>query len=100
MRFRGKTQRGDRVNDPVFLVYELRKQYKKLLAVQEVSFSVAQSECFGLLGVNGAGKSTTFRMMTGGELADNGTMYIGDKDLRNNRRFVSCFSDFLVSVND
>jgi ABC-type uncharacterized transport system ATPase subunit len=71
-------------NNQVFLVYELRKQYGKLLAVKDVSFGVNQHECFGLLGVNGAGKSTTFKMMTGGEVPNSGTMFIGDKSFKAN----------------
>lgn len=85
-------------NDQVFLVYELRKQYGNLLAVKDISFKVNQSECFGLLGVNGAGKSTTFRMMTGGEVPDKGIMYVGDKDMKNHRKYVSL--SFITYVNN
>ncbi|PZC73059.1 hypothetical protein B5X24_HaOG200332 [Helicoverpa armigera] len=50
------------------LVNDLHKNYvgflKKCNAVKGVSFSVKKGECFGLLGVNGAGKSTTFKMLT------------------------------------
>lgn len=35
-----------------------------LTAVSNLSFSLAQGECFALLGVNGAGKSTTFKSLT------------------------------------
>jgi len=34
-------------------------------AVEGVSFGLDYGECFGLLGVNGAGKSTTFKSLTG-----------------------------------
>lgn len=64
------------------------------MAVKDISFGVNQRECFGLLGVNGAGKSTTFRMMTGGEVPDSGIMYIGDKNIEKNRKYVS-FYNFL-----
>jgi ABC-type multidrug transport system ATPase subunit len=33
--------------------------------VAGLSVGIPEGECFGLLGVNGAGKSTSFRMMTG-----------------------------------
>ena len=36
-----------------------------VLAVDRISFGVPSGQCFGLLGVNGAGKSTTFKMLTG-----------------------------------
>ena len=41
----------------------LRKTYKDLVAVDDISFDVAPGESFGLLGPNGAGKSTTMRML-------------------------------------
>ncbi|XP_076173170.1 ATP-binding cassette sub-family A member 17 isoform X2 [Ptiloglossa arizonensis] len=73
-------------NDNLFLVYELSKYYGKLMAVQEINFRVKQRECFGLLGVNGAGKSTTFRMLTGEELPNSGTMYLGKSDICTDRK--------------
>lgn len=72
--------------DSLFLVYELSKYYGKLMAVQEISFRVKQRECFGLLGVNGAGKSTTFRMLTGEEIPNNGIMYLGNSEININRK--------------
>ncbi|XP_014205585.1 ATP-binding cassette sub-family A member 2-like [Copidosoma floridanum] len=65
----------------IFLVYGLRKKYGRLVAVKDVNFSVRQGECFGLLGVNGAGKSTTFRMMTGEEIPHSGMMFLSDRKL-------------------
>ncbi|CAH0579245.1 unnamed protein product [Chrysodeixis includens] len=44
---------------------DLTKFYKHFLAVNRISFAVHKAECFGLLGVNGAGKTSTFRMLTG-----------------------------------
>ncbi|KAK9310741.1 hypothetical protein QLX08_000052 [Tetragonisca angustula] len=73
-------------NDSLFLVYELSKYYGKLIAVQEISFRVKQRECFGLLGVNGAGKSTTFRILTGEEVPNSGTMYLGKSEIRTDRK--------------
>ena len=35
-----------------------------ILAVEKASFAVDKGECFALLGVNGAGKSTTFKSLT------------------------------------
>lgn len=50
-------------------VEDLRKIYKissgYLEAVDKVSFGIENGECFTLLGVNGAGKSTTFKMLSG-----------------------------------
>ena len=41
----------------------LTKQFKKLTAVQDLSFSVNEGDVYGFLGQNGAGKSTTIRML-------------------------------------
>ncbi|KAL7306039.1 hypothetical protein TKK_0001504 [Trichogramma kaykai] len=76
-----------RTADQTFLVYELRKRYGNVQAVEDVSFGVRKRECFGLLGVNGAGKSTTFRMMTGGEIPDVGIMFLDDKDYVKNKTY-------------
>ena len=44
---------------------KLVKRYPGVLAVDEVSFAVAEGSCFGLLGPNGAGKTTTVEIMEG-----------------------------------
>ena len=46
-------------------VKELTKQFGKFTAVDHVSFSVEKGEVFGFLGANGAGKSTTIKMLCG-----------------------------------
>ncbi len=43
----------------------LRKQFEELIAVNNVSFSVQRGEMFGLVGPDGAGKTTTIRMLCG-----------------------------------
>ncbi|KAG6447126.1 ATP-binding cassette sub-family A member 2 [Manduca sexta] len=54
----------------------LSKYYGAHLAVDQVSFSVSDSECFGLLGVNGAGKTSTFKMLMGDETISSGDAYV------------------------
>ena len=44
---------------------ELTRRYGDFLAVERVTFSVAEGEIVGMLGPNGAGKTTTIRMITG-----------------------------------
>nr|XP_047932357.1 ATP-binding cassette sub-family A member 13 [Anser cygnoides] len=60
---------GGRTGNDVLLLYNLRKCYggfsKKNIAVENISLGIPRGECFGLLGTNGAGKSTTFKMLTG-----------------------------------
>ncbi len=45
-------------------VHNLTKKFGDLVAVNDVSFSVAKGEIFAFLGPNGAGKSTTIKMLT------------------------------------
>jgi ABC-2 type transport system ATP-binding protein len=44
-------------------IVNVKKNYGKIEAVKELSFTAGQGEIFGLLGPNGAGKSTTIRMI-------------------------------------
>ncbi|XP_057284756.1 ATP-binding cassette sub-family A member 13 [Pezoporus wallicus] len=57
-----------RTGNDILLLYNLRKCYggfKKNTAVESINLGIPRGECFGLLGTNGAGKSTTFKMLTG-----------------------------------
>lgn len=56
-------------------VYKTRKLGKHL-AVDRLCLGVPEGECFGLLGVNGAGKSTTFKMLTGDTFITAGDAYL------------------------
>jgi ABC-2 type transport system ATP-binding protein len=49
----------------VLEVRNLRKVYRELVAVDDISFSIPEGICFGLLGPNGAGKTTTIEMIEG-----------------------------------
>lgn len=49
--------------DEIITVKHLKKYYKDVKAVDDISFSVNKGELFGFLGVNGAGKSTTINML-------------------------------------
>jgi ABC-2 type transport system ATP-binding protein len=51
--------------DAVIDVRRLSRQFGRFKAVDELSFTVARGEIFGFLGSNGAGKSTTIRMLCG-----------------------------------
>ena len=62
----------------------ITKTYNKktVLAVDDVSFSVEKGELFGLIGPDGAGKSSIFRMLTTLLLPDSGTATVGGLDVR------------------
>ena len=59
----------------------LKKVYNKKVAVDDISFQLKEGEVFGLLGVNGAGKSTTFKMLTNYEKPTSGYIEIDSHDL-------------------
>ncbi|XP_045497087.1 phospholipid-transporting ATPase ABCA1-like [Colias croceus] len=54
----------------------LTKYYKDFLAVNRLTFAVRKGECFGLLGINGAGKTSTFRMATGDSRLSAGDVFV------------------------
>ncbi|MDP9467765.1 MAG: ATP-binding cassette domain-containing protein, partial [Chloroflexota bacterium] len=49
----------------MIVVEGLRKDFRRLTAVHDMTFTVGEGEIFGLLGPNGAGKTTTVRMLAG-----------------------------------
>ncbi|MEV4168017.1 ABC transporter ATP-binding protein [Nonomuraea sp. NPDC049709] len=61
-------------------VRNLRKQYPNHLAVDDVSFEVAEGEIFGILGPNGAGKTTTVECVAGLRARDGGTVRVAGLD--------------------
>lgn len=64
----------------------LTKRFGGLTAVDDVSFSIAAGDIVGFLGHNGAGKSTTMRLLTGFLDADSGGVRISGHDLGSERR--------------
>jgi ABC-2 type transport system ATP-binding protein len=66
----------------VVVVKNLFRYFGDFAAVKNLSFSVRKGEIFGLLGANGAGKSTTFRMLCGLLPSSSGTLSVAGVDLR------------------
>jgi ABC-2 type transport system ATP-binding protein len=62
-------------------VQNLTKRYGDLVAIDNVSFCVAQGEILGFLGPNGAGKTTTMRIISGYMPPTDGTVRIGHYDV-------------------
>uniref|UniRef100_A0A8C4KNR7 ATP binding cassette subfamily A member 12 n=2 Tax=Dromaius novaehollandiae TaxID=8790 RepID=A0A8C4KNR7_DRONO len=52
--------------------------HKRIMAVKNISLGIPAGECFGLLGVNGAGKTTIFKMLTGDIGASSGRLRVQD----------------------
>jgi ABC-2 type transport system ATP-binding protein len=66
----------------VIAVENLKRRFGDFYAVKGVTFQVRVGEVFGLLGANGAGKSTTFRMLCGLLPASEGRLQVAGHDLR------------------
>lgn len=62
-------------------VKHLTRRFGRFLAVDDVSFDVARGAIFGCLGSNGAGKSTTFRMLCGLLRPTSGTALVDGVDV-------------------
>ncbi len=62
-------------------VNNISKSYKNLKAVSNISFTVNEGELFGLIGPDGAGKTTLFRILTTLLIADEGTASVAGFDV-------------------
>jgi ABC-2 type transport system ATP-binding protein len=66
---------------PAIDVRHLTRRFGQFVAVNDVSFDVRAGEIFGFLGSNGAGKSTTIRMLCGLLKPTSGTAIVGGVDV-------------------
>jgi ABC-2 type transport system ATP-binding protein len=70
---------------PIISVQDLYKQYDKLVAVRGIKFEVERGEIFGLIGPDGAGKTTTFHILGGVMEATAGNVKILNRSPRDAR---------------
>lgn len=70
----------------IIKVQHLSKQFGDITAVNDLSFSVTKGEVYGFLGQNGAGKSTTIRMLLTLIQPTKGTIEVMGLDLQKNRK--------------
>ena len=64
---------------PTIELARVRKTYDPFVAVNDLTFSIAEGSVFGLLGPNGAGKTSTIRMMIGITAPDSGEIRVFGK---------------------
>jgi ABC-2 type transport system ATP-binding protein len=64
------------VSEPVIQIEHLRKVYGTTVAVDDVSFEVHQGEIFGMVGTNGAGKTTSIECIEGLRQQDSGSIRV------------------------
>ena len=69
---------GPRLGDQVIEVEGLRKVFGDRLLFDNVSFTVPKGAIVGIIGANGMGKSTLFRLLMGDEQPDGGSMTVGE----------------------
>jgi ABC-2 type transport system ATP-binding protein len=69
------------MSGPAISVQDLCKQYGSVLAVDHISFDVLEGELVGFLGLNGAGKSTTMRILTTFMPASSGLAQVAGYDV-------------------
>lgn len=67
----------------VLVAQHLAKRYNARTVVDDVSLTVNSGEVVGLLGANGAGKTTSFYMIVGLVACDGGSVYLDQRDLTN-----------------
>ena len=69
---------GPRLGDVVIEADGLSKSHGGRRLFEELSFTVPKGSLVGVIGANGMGKTTLFRILTGAEQADSGTVRLGD----------------------
>lgn len=68
----------------MIIATNIRKTFNTVVAVEDISLEIQESQVFGLIGTNGAGKSTMIRMLTGVIRPDTGTVSVDGKPVFNN----------------
>ena len=69
---------GPRLGDNVLEVNNLKKTFGERLLFDDISFVVPPGSIVGIIGANGMGKSTLFKIITGEETPDGGTVKVGE----------------------
>jgi ABC-2 type transport system ATP-binding protein len=73
---------------PIIKIEKLKKSYGNIEAVNGISLDIAKGEMFGLVGPDGAGKTTTIRILCGLLNPDDGTATLIDKDISKDKQAV------------
>ncbi len=69
---------GPRLGDLVIEAADLAKGFEDRLLFEELSFKIPQGAIVGIIGANGTGKTTLFKMISGDEQMNNGSIRLGD----------------------
>ena len=80
-------------------VNNLSKFYGEVEAVKSISLELRDGEVIGFLGANGAGKSTTLKVITGYMSPTSGTVYVNDMDIQYNTHEIQKEIGYLPELN-
>jgi ABC-2 type transport system ATP-binding protein len=75
-----------KIVDEIIKIESLKKTYGNILAVNNISLSVETGEMFGLVGPDGAGKTTTIRILCGLLRADSGSVEVLGSELKKKKK--------------
>ena len=80
-------------------VENLSKNYGPVKAVSSISFDLDDGQVVGFLGANGAGKSTTLKIMTGYISPSSGNVYFNDQNIQDNTSEIQKDIGYLPELN-
>lgn len=89
------TFRSRTIADLAVTIEHLTKKFGDFTAVDDISFTVSKGEIFGFLGANGAGKSTTIRILCGILKATSGRGIVGGVDISKTPELVKPFIGYM-----
>lgn len=72
------------MHTPVIETHNLRKEFDGAVAVDGITLDVQRGEVFGLVGPDGAGKTTTLRILSGVMHPNSGEVFVAGNDVRKN----------------
>ena len=80
-------------------VENLSKSYSEVQAVKAINFELNDGEIVGFLGANGAGKSTTLKVMTGYLTPTSGNVYVNNLDIQHDTHEIQKQIGYLPELN-
>lgn len=80
---------------PAIHTYNLKKSYGGVRALKGVSFDIDKGELFGIIGPDGAGKTTLFRLLTTLILPDEGSATVDGLDIIKDYKEIRCRAGYM-----
>ena len=80
---------------PILSIHDVTRRFGSVVALNKLSIDVEQGEIFGLIGPDGAGKTTAIRIMLGILEADSGSGRVGDFDLFRQPEMISTLTGYV-----